>query len=113
MLELYSYGGRLKPIRYKFKLTVNNHSITEVLIGRHYLEKHSSYMNDEIILQLVGALDGHIFPVDSVTNDIEYFVADIELADSGKVYRIIWLFEGEKMEILGVVNAYRRKRSNK
>jgi hypothetical protein len=113
MLELYSYVGRLKPIRYKFKLTVNNHSITEVLIGRHYLEKHSSYMNDEIILQLVGALNGHIFPVDSVTNDIEYFVTDIELADSGKVYRIIRLFEGEKMEILGVVNAYRRKRSNK
>lgn len=70
-------------------------------------------MNDEIILQLVGALNGHIFPVDSVTNDIEYFVTDIELADSGKVYRIIRLFEGEKMEILGVVNAYRRKRSNK
>ena len=32
-------------------------------------------MNDEVILQLV---------------------ADIELADSGKVYRIIWLLEGEK-----------------
>jgi hypothetical protein len=48
-----------------------------------------------------------------VTNKVEYFVADIELGDSGKVYRIIWLFEGEKMEILGVVNAYRRKRSKK
>jgi hypothetical protein len=70
-------------------------------------------MNDEVILQLVAALDGHSFPVDSVTNKIEYFVAGIELGDSGKVYRIIWLFEGEKMEILGVVNAYRRKRSKK
>ena len=48
-----------------------------------------------------------------MTNKIEYFVADIELGDLGKVYRIIWLFEGEKMEILGVVNAYRRKRSKK
>lgn len=103
----------MKPIRYKFKVTVNNHSITEVLIGRHYLEKHSSYMNDEIILQLVAALDGYSFPADSVTNGVEYFVADIELGDSGKVYRIIWLFEGEKMEVLGVVNAYRRKRSKK
>jgi hypothetical protein len=80
----------LKTISYKFKVTVNNHFITEVLIGRHYLEKHSSYMNDEVILQLA---------------------ADIELGDSRKMYRIIWLFEGEKMEILGVVNAYRRKRS--
>jgi hypothetical protein len=103
----------LKPIRYKFKVTVNNHSITEVLIGRHYLEKHSSYMNDEIILQLVAALDGHDFPVDSITNEVEYFVADIELDEAGKVYRIIWLFEGERMEILGVVNAYRRKRNKK
>ena len=48
-----------------------------------------------------------------MTNDIEYFVTDVELVDSGKVYRIIWLLEGEKMEILGVVNAYRRKRGNK
>ncbi len=103
----------MKPIRYKFKVTVNNHSITEVLIGRHYLEKHSSYMNDEIILQLVAALDGHDFPVDSITNEVEYFVADIELDEAGKAYRIIWLFEGERMEILGVVNAYRRKRSKK
>lgn len=103
----------MKPIRYKFKVTVNNHSITEVLIGRHYLEKHSSYMNDEIILLLVAALDGHDFPVDSITNEVEYFVADIELDEAGKVYRIIWLFEGERMEILGVVNAYRRKRNKK
>jgi len=65
----------LKPVCYKFKITVNNHFITEVLIGKHYLEKHSSYMNDEIILQLV---DGHYFPVDSITNEVEYFVADIE-----------------------------------
>lgn len=103
----------MKPVRYKFKITVNNHFITEVLIGRHYLEKHSSYMNDEIILQLVAALDGHNFPVDSITNGVEYFVADIELGYGEKTYRIIWLFEGEKMEILGVVNAYRRKRNKK
>jgi hypothetical protein len=103
---------RLKPNRYKFKICVNGHDISEVLIGRHYLEKHSTYMNDEIILQLVFSLDGHSFPIDSVTNGIEYYVADVEL-ESNKVYRIIWLFEGAKMEILGVVNAYRRKRSKK
>ncbi len=103
----------MKPVRYKFKITVNNHSISEVLISRHYLEKHSSYMNDEIILQLVTALDGHNFPVDSITNGVEYFVADIELGKSEKTYRIIWLFEGEKMEVLGVVIAYRRKGNKK
>jgi hypothetical protein len=70
-------------------------------------------MNDEIILQLVTALDGHSFPLDSVTNGVEYYVADVELGNFEKTYRIIWLFEGEKMEILGVVNAYRRKRGKK
>jgi hypothetical protein len=69
-------------------------------------------MNDEIILQLVTVLDGHSFPVDSVTNEVEYYVADVEL-DTNKVYRIIWLFEGAQMEILGVVNAYRTKRIKK
>ncbi len=103
----------LKPVRYKFRAIINNHSITEVLIGRHYLEKHSSYMNDEIILQLIATLDGHSFPIDSVTNSIEYYVADVELSNLDKTYRIIWLFEGEQMEILGVVNAYRRKRNKK
>jgi hypothetical protein len=103
----------LKPNSYAFRATINHHAITEVLIGRHYLDKHGSYMNDEIILQLVAALDGSVFPVDSTTNGIEYFVADVELGDPTKIYRIIWIFEGRKMEILGVVNAYRRKRSSR
>jgi hypothetical protein len=47
-------------------------------------------------------------PVDSITDGTEYFVADVEWGDPLKVYRLIWLFEGEKLEILGVVNAYRR-----
>lgn len=63
--------------------------------------------------KLVAVLDGHTFPLDSVTNGVEYYVADVELGDLGKTYRIIWLFEGDKMEILGVVNAYRKKRNKK
>ena len=66
-------------------------------------------MNDEIILQLVTTLDGKSFSVDSITNGTEYYVADIELIDAKKIYRIIWLFEGNQLEILGVINAYRRK----
>lgn len=99
-----------KPQSYSFNAIINNHQISAVLIGRHYLIKHSNYMNDELILQLVTALDGQTFPVDSTTNGIDYYVADIEFGTPVKVYRLIWLFEGEKMEILGVINAYRRKR---
>lgn len=68
-------------------------------------------MNDQIILQLVHSLDGGQFDMDSMTNGIEYYVADVELKE--KIYRIIWLFEGEKLEVLGVVNAYRRKKGKK
>lgn len=88
-------------------LTVNGNHVTTVLIGRHYLLKHSSYMSDELILDLVAALDGHTFPVDSTSAGIEYFVADVEVEDR-KIFRIIWLFEGDRLEIIGIVNAYRR-----
>lgn len=97
-----------KPTQHELHLRINDTEIQAVLIGRHYLEKHGSYMNDELILDLVASLDGGRFPVDSITDGTEYFVADIEWGEPAKVYRLIWLFEGEKLEILGVVNAYRR-----
>ena len=100
-----------KPLSYSFNAVINNHNVSTVLIGRHYLIKHSKDMNDDLILQIISALDGLTFPVDSTTNGIDYFVADVEFGVPEKIYRIIWLFEGDKMEILGVVNAYRRKRS--
>ena len=102
-----------KPTSYSIQITVNKNQITTVLIGRHYLKKHSSYMNDDLILELVGSLDGHSFPIDSISSGIEYYVADVHLSSTDKTYRIIWLFEGEKLEILGVINAYRRVRKRK
>ncbi len=102
-----------KPTQYELEITVNGHEVSMVLIGRHYLEKHSSYLNDEIILELVTALDGGNFPVDSTTEGLEYFAADIEWGEPVKVYRLIWLFEGEKLEVLGVVSVYRRKTKKK
>lgn len=99
-----------KPKHYSLEIVVNGNKINSVLIGRHYLIKHGDYMNDEIILQLVAALDGGTFPMDSATDGIEYFVADVNLGDSSKTFRVIWLFEGEFLEVLGVINAYRRRK---
>lgn len=101
-----------KPKRYPLSITVNGHAIRTVLIGRHYLKKHAAYMNDELILKLVAELDGGNFPVDSTTAGIDYYVADVEFDDE-KIYRLIWLFEGEKLEVLGVINAYRRGKGKK
>ncbi|MCB0342019.1 MAG: hypothetical protein H6626_04225 [Pseudobdellovibrionaceae bacterium] len=102
-----------KPTQYSLELTVNGHNVEIVLIGRHYLEKHGSYLNDQIILDLVMALDGGDFPPDSITNGLEYYAADIEWGEPAKIYRLIWLFEGAKLEILGVVSVYRRKTRKK
>lgn len=110
---MYRIMAHSKPTRYELELTVNSHDISVVLIGRHYLEKHGHYLSDEIILELVGALDGGEFPADSTTDGIEYYAADIEWGDPVKIYRLIWLFEGEQLEVLGVVSAYRRKRKKK
>ncbi len=98
-----------EPKKYSIEpIIVNGNAISSVLIGRHYEIKHGSYMNDELILQLVAELDGGSFPVDSTTAGIDYYVADIQLDEAEKTYRLIWLFEGEKLEILGVINAYRK-----
>ena len=97
------------PTRHAVDLTINGNHITMVLIGRHYLLKHGASVNDALILELLSALDGHKFPIDSTTDGVDYYVADVETAPDAKTYRLIWLFEGEKLEVLGVVNAYRRK----
>ena len=66
------------PFRYELCLNINGNEIQTILIGRYYLEKHGSYMDDELILSLVATLDGGNFPADSTTDGIESFAADIE-----------------------------------
>ena len=70
-------------------------------------------MNDDLIIELARCLDGGTFPADSSTSGIDYYAADIEYGNPLKIYRLIWLFEGDKLEILGDVNAYRRKKITK
>lgn len=104
-----------RPILLPQPITVNNHKITHVIIGRHYLEKHSRYMNDGIVLNLVMALDDKLFTADSITGSVEYFVSDIQLkgAEKSRTYRLVWIFEGDFLEIVGVINAFRTKRKKK
>ena len=97
------------PIFLLKKIQVNGHQIAKVIIGRHYLEKHSRSIDDGLIIDLVMVLDGGVFTADSVTGGIEYFATDIQFSKNqeSKIYRLIWLFEGEFLEIIGIVNAYR------
>lgn len=42
-------------------MIINGHEVNEILIGCHYLEKHSSSMNDEFIIDLAMFLYGRAF----------------------------------------------------
>ena len=97
---------------YPLEIIVNGNRISKVRIGAHYLLKHGHYLNDQKILDLVQALDGETFEMDSKTDSISYYAADVMQIDTDskkRIYRIIWIFEGDAIDVLGVVNAYRRK----
>jgi hypothetical protein len=108
--------GKVYFQEYNLQIVVNQYSITTVRIGRHYQLKHGHYLNDQIILELVQSLDGETFKVDSHTNGVDYYVADIVHVGTDtkkRIYRVIWIFEGDAIDVLGVVNAYRRKGAKK
>ncbi len=101
-------------ITLQIPIIVNNNKITGIIIGQHYKENHSAYMNDEIIIQLVQCLDDKTFIPDSTSSGINYYVTDIQLKNELnkiKNYRLIWLLEGRKLEIIGVINAFRTKKA--
>ena len=111
------YSMKKSPlITLKAPITVNDHIITGVIIGQHYKENHAESINDEIVLQLILALDEKTFFADSTSKGIEYYVSDIQLQNEerkNKYYRLIWLFEGNLLEIIGVINAFRIKKAKK
>lgn len=103
-------------ITLKVPITVNDHVITGVIIGQHYKENHAESINDEIVLQLILALDERTFSADSTSKGIEYYVSDIQLQNEekkNKYYRLIWIFEGNHLEVVGVINAFRIKKTKK
>ena len=97
-----------KQTTYKIApITVNEIRINQVVIDSHYAEKHFDHMSDELILKLVGELDGRRELPDSKVGQYAYFATLVEL--DRKQYRLIWLLEDHAIYI-GVVNAYRDRR---
>ncbi len=106
-LTSFSKIGLMKPRRsYPVSFKINGFKITEVLIDPHYEINHSDSMNDELILKLVGLLDGKFFKPETIDSDFQYYVAD-PLKFEELNYRLVWLLENEKLYV-GVVNAFRR-----
>jgi hypothetical protein len=103
-MDLVSEKRRVYSIE---PITVNSVEVTEVIIDPHYEEKHSSSINDQLILKLVKQLDGRQEAPQVQEDRYSYFATLIEL--SGKSYRLIWLQEEDTIYV-GVINAYRDKR---
>jgi len=96
----------MKRREYDIDILVNRRRITKVIIDSHYEKKHSTTIDDQIILKLVKTLDGEIIEPDAEDPPYSYFSQDrIEL--DGKFYKLIWLLEDDELYV-GVVNAYRR-----
>ena len=98
-----------EPTINPFAAIICGYEISEVQIGRHYLEKHSAYMCDELILNLVSELDRKYFSPQSQSKGLFYYAADVTLKD--KWYRLVWFFKGWNNEVLCIVNAYRIKKA--
>jgi hypothetical protein len=92
---------------YPIDMEINERRLKSVVIDPHYEEKHSDSVDDQIILQLVGLLNGKIFkPLSTDEDGFSYFVND-HLEVLGKFYKLIWLLHDDEI-FIGVVNAYRR-----
>lgn len=93
---------------YQIPLTFFNGKIyNEVIIDSHYEEKHSSDINDELILILVRELHQRYELKVEAKGAFEYFVTRIE--HKAKWYRLIWVIEKD-CSYIGVINAFRDKK---
>ena len=92
---------------YHVDLTINGRHLKKLIIDPHYEVKHSESVSDEIIIELVKALDGGFFQIETVDSQgFQYFVEDhMEL--NGKLYKLIWILHDDEL-FVGVVNCYRR-----
>ena len=97
--------------RYPISITINQRQIQTAIIDDHYEEKHSSSVNDELILALVSQLDKKYFEAVDVKEPYSFFVTD-QMECNKRYYKLIWLLEKDEVYV-GVVNAYRQKNKRK
>lgn len=92
---------------YSKKLRINGRPYRQVEICRHYEEKHSDYLNDDLILVLVDQLDGIYLDADAKKKGggktLTYFAADVD--HEGSMYRLVWRVTLGRFRLL-VVNCY-------
>lgn len=92
---------------YKKSIRFNGLKLTRVLIDQHYTESHPE-MSDELILELVDALDGGVFPVLEEKGGFQYFVVQPVIHEEAPYRMVLTIYIGD--DFLGVINAFRVRR---
>ncbi len=91
---------------YQVNIVINDQRFSKLIIDPHYQEKHSDYMTDDLILELVKTLDGEEPESEPEDPPFSYYTKDrIKIGE--KFYKLVWLFEEDQIYV-GVINAYRR-----
>ncbi|MBC7690315.1 MAG: hypothetical protein H7222_00970 [Methylotenera sp.] len=73
---------------YSADLVIDGRPIHEIVIDPHYEAKHED-IDDVLILELVGGLDGREFQAESRDGEWEFFMLD-RIDFQSKQYRLIW-----------------------
>lgn len=81
---------------YGINIFINGKRYTKVVIDPHYEEKHSSSINDHIILELVYQLNYNDYEPTYEDCDFGYYMRD-DLLLQNKKYKLIWLID-KKLE---------------
>ena len=90
---------------YAVNININGRDINEVVIDPHFEKKHSD-IDDALILELIGYLDGREFLPEESEGDWEYFMLD-QLEHEGKLYRLVWCMRAQCL-FIGIINCFRR-----
>jgi len=102
-----SWYKNSKRRMHQVKLNINSRDIDFAVIDSHYELKHSSYMNDSIILLLLQDLNNLEFEPEEIDEDgFEYYSTEPHYYE-GKTFKLIWLLP-KKGTYIGIINCYRR-----
>ncbi len=93
-----------RRIYYVSSIYFNERFFGEVIIDPHYEEKHSSYMTDKLIIDLVKKLHGKEDEPTDHKEEFSYYSKRIRFDQ--KFYRLVWVLEKDQFYI-GVINAFR------
>jgi len=92
---------------YNLKLIINGRSLSRVIIDQYYRDKHID-VTDEIILGLIGEINGENYDIESENAGFQYFTVE-PVFYKEKPYRLILLLCIYD-DFLGVINAFRVQR---